>query len=67
MGKQEQDDFFTAEENVQRKKLEVEMEDTEELVKKREVCCHALELVYQGLCGKNSRRGACVCVSLLKQ
>ncbi|XP_031485773.1 uncharacterized protein LOC116254492 isoform X2 [Nymphaea colorata] len=37
VGKQEQDDFFTAEENVQRKKLEVEMEETEEHVKKREV------------------------------
>ncbi|KAF3779120.1 G patch domain-containing protein 8 [Nymphaea thermarum] len=36
VGKQEQDDFFTAEENVQRKKLEVEIEETEEHVKKRE-------------------------------
>ncbi|KAK1294459.1 putative WRKY transcription factor 42 [Acorus calamus] len=37
VGKQEQDDFFTAEENIQRKKLEVEIKETEELVKKREV------------------------------
>ncbi|XP_020105340.1 G patch domain-containing protein 8 isoform X1 [Ananas comosus] len=38
VGKQEEDDFFTAEENVQRKKLEVEHAETEEHVKKREVC-----------------------------
>ncbi|GKU91193.1 hypothetical protein SLEP1_g5097 [Rubroshorea leprosula] len=37
IGKQEEDDFFTAEENIQRKKLDVEVEETEELVKKREV------------------------------
>ncbi|XP_020672365.1 G patch domain-containing protein 8 isoform X5 [Dendrobium catenatum] len=37
VGKQEQDDFFTAEENVQRRRLEVELEETEELAKKREV------------------------------
>ncbi|KAG6552465.1 hypothetical protein Mapa_005885 [Marchantia paleacea] len=37
LGKQEQDDFYTAEENVHRKKLEVELETTEELAKKREV------------------------------
>ncbi|OAY76480.1 G patch domain-containing protein 8 isoform X2 [Ananas comosus] len=37
VGKQEEDDFFTAEENVQRKKLEVEHAETEEHVKKREV------------------------------
>ncbi|XP_068660082.1 uncharacterized protein [Aristolochia californica] len=37
VGKQEQDDFFTAEENVQRKKLDIEMEETEEQLKKREV------------------------------
>nr|CAD1824182.1 unnamed protein product [Ananas comosus var. bracteatus] len=36
VGKQEEDDFFTAEENVQRKKLEVEHAETEEHVKKRE-------------------------------
>jgi hypothetical protein len=38
VGKQEQDDYFTSEENIQRKKLEVEVEETEELTKKREVC-----------------------------
>ncbi|WCJ26830.1 D111/G-patch domain-containing protein [Euphorbia peplus] len=37
IGKQEEDDFFTAEENIQRKKLEIELEDTEENAKKREV------------------------------
>ncbi|KAK9161880.1 hypothetical protein Syun_008221 [Stephania yunnanensis] len=37
IGKQEQDDFFTAEENIQRKKLDVELEETEEHAKKREV------------------------------
>jgi vacuolar-type H+-ATPase subunit I/STV1 len=37
VGKQEQDDYFTSEENIQRKKLEVEVEETEELTKKREV------------------------------
>ena len=38
VGKQEEDDFFTAEENIQRKKLDVELEETEEHAKKREVC-----------------------------
>jgi len=38
VGKQEQDDFFTAEENIQRRKLDVEVEETEEHAKKREVC-----------------------------
>lgn len=38
LGKQEQDDFYTCEENVHRKKLEVELEDTEEKARKREVC-----------------------------
>uniref|UniRef100_A0A7N0UAJ4 G-patch domain-containing protein n=1 Tax=Kalanchoe fedtschenkoi TaxID=63787 RepID=A0A7N0UAJ4_KALFE len=37
IGKQEEDDYFTAEENIQRKKLEIELEETEENVKKREV------------------------------
>ncbi|KAI3496496.1 hypothetical protein L1887_38860 [Cichorium endivia] len=37
VGKQEQDDFFTAEENIQRKKLDIELEETEETAKKREV------------------------------
>lgn len=36
VGKQEEDDFYTKEENVQRKKLEVEIEETEEVAKKRE-------------------------------
>lgn len=38
LGKQEQDDFYTAEENIQRKKLEVEIEETEEVARQREVC-----------------------------
>lgn len=38
IGKQEEDDFFTAEENIQRRKLDIELEETEELAKKREVC-----------------------------
>lgn len=38
VGKQEEDDYFTAEENIQRKKLDVELEETEENAKKREVC-----------------------------
>lgn len=38
IGKQEEDDFFTAEENIQRKKLDIELEETEENAKKREVC-----------------------------
>ncbi|TMX05117.1 hypothetical protein EJD97_002165 [Solanum chilense] len=37
IGKQEEDDFFTAEENIQRRKLDIELEETEELAKKREV------------------------------
>uniref|UniRef100_A0A2P2KF60 G patch domain-containing protein 8-like n=1 Tax=Rhizophora mucronata TaxID=61149 RepID=A0A2P2KF60_RHIMU len=37
IGKQEEDDFFTAEENIQRRKLDVEVEETEEDAKKREV------------------------------
>lgn len=36
LGKQEQDDYYTAEENIQRKKLDIEVEETEELAKKRE-------------------------------
>ncbi|KAL7124929.1 hypothetical protein ABFS83_14G081500 [Erythranthe nasuta] len=36
LGKQEEDDFFTAEENIQRRKLDIEFEETEELAKKRE-------------------------------
>lgn len=37
IGKQEEDDYFTAEENIQRRKLDVEVEETEEHAKKREV------------------------------
>ncbi|XWS42277.1 hypothetical protein CRYUN_Cryun16bG0001200 [Craigia yunnanensis] len=37
IGKQEEDDFFTAEENIQRRKLDIEVEETEENAKKREV------------------------------
>ncbi|XVF41695.1 hypothetical protein PTKIN_Ptkin01aG0300500 [Pterospermum kingtungense] len=36
IGKQEEDDFFTAEENIQRRKLDIEGEETEEDAKKRE-------------------------------
>ncbi|KAG6502753.1 hypothetical protein ZIOFF_035040 [Zingiber officinale] len=36
VGKQEEDDFFTAEGNVQRRKLDVELAETEENIKKRE-------------------------------
>ncbi|KAF7805021.1 G patch domain-containing protein 8 [Senna tora] len=36
VGKQEEDDFFTAEENIQRRKLDVELEETEENARKRE-------------------------------
>ncbi|CAL9096024.1 unnamed protein product [Musa textilis] len=37
VGKQEEDDFFTSEGNVQRRKLDIELEETEENIKKREV------------------------------
>ncbi|KAL6531540.1 hypothetical protein OROMI_027903 [Orobanche minor] len=37
LGKQEEDDYFTAEENIQRRKLDIEVEETEEVAKKREV------------------------------
>lgn len=37
LGKQEEDDYFTAEENIQRRKLDIEFEETEELARKREV------------------------------
>ncbi|KAL2941724.1 G patch domain-containing protein 8 [Bienertia sinuspersici] len=37
IGKQEEDDYFTAEENIQRRKLEIEVEETEEVARKREV------------------------------
>ncbi|XP_022968776.1 G patch domain-containing protein 8 isoform X2 [Cucurbita maxima] len=45
IGKQEEDDFFTAEENIQRKKLDVEMEETEADVKKREVLAEREEKI----------------------
>eukprot|EP00245_Coleochaete_scutata_P007635 TRINITY_DN2313_c0_g1_i1.p1 TRINITY_DN2313_c0_g1~~TRINITY_DN2313_c0_g1_i1.p1 ORF type:complete len:346 (-),score=103.59 TRINITY_DN2313_c0_g1_i1:277-1218(-) len=37
LGKQEEDDFYTAPENVERRKLDVEIDLPEEVVKKREV------------------------------
>lgn len=37
VGKQEEDDYYTSEENVQRKKLDIELEETHEIAKKREV------------------------------
>lgn len=43
VGKQEQDDFFTSEENIQRKKLDIEVEETEETAKKREVSLFTLK------------------------
>lgn len=42
IGKQEEDDFFTAEENIQRKKLDVEVEETEEHAKKREKAAYSI-------------------------
>jgi hypothetical protein len=40
LGKQNEDDFFTNSENIQRKRLEIEIQATEdpERAKKREVC-----------------------------
>lgn len=38
IGKQEEDDYYTSEENIQRRKLEIEIEETDEQLKKREVC-----------------------------
>lgn len=80
VGKQEQDDFFTSEENVQRKKLDVEVEETEERAKKREVCLPTFKcsnISCEMLCGRckvlkiethisNSRRLhiACICAFL---
>lgn len=43
LGKQAQDDYYTAEENIQRKKLEIEIEETEEIAQKREVRQHTRE------------------------
>ena len=55
LGKQEQDDQYTAQENIQRKKLETEIEETEEIAKKREVshgCCSALPAGVSMWCGE---------------
>ena len=53
LGKQEQDDRYTAQENVQRKKLETEIEETEEIAKKREVsdnrCTHICAALPAGM------------------
>uniref|UniRef100_A0A0E0J9H0 G-patch domain-containing protein n=1 Tax=Oryza nivara TaxID=4536 RepID=A0A0E0J9H0_ORYNI len=45
VGKQEQDDFFTSEDNVQRRKLNIELEETEEHIKKRELLASALMIL----------------------
>ncbi|KNA03801.1 hypothetical protein SOVF_205640, partial [Spinacia oleracea] len=37
IGKQEEDDYYTAEENIQRRKLDIEVEETDEVARKREV------------------------------
>ena len=50
LGKQEQDDYYTAEENVHRRKLEVEIEETEELARRREVIFLFLEETVWGAC-----------------
>lgn len=42
IGKQEEDDYFTAEENIQRKKLDIEVEETEEIAKKREKAAYSI-------------------------
>ncbi|KAL0302620.1 UNVERIFIED_CONTAM: Septin and tuftelin-interacting protein 12 [Sesamum angustifolium] len=42
LGKQEEDDYFTAEENIQRRKLDIEVEETEELAKKREKAAYSI-------------------------
>ncbi|KAM7273219.1 hypothetical protein ACFE04_027883 [Oxalis oulophora] len=63
IGKQEEDDYFTAEENIQRRKLDIEVEDTEENAKKREVVAAREQKIqtevkeihkvfYCGLCSK---------------
>ncbi|KAI4349859.1 hypothetical protein L6164_010406 [Bauhinia variegata] len=53
IGKQE-DDFFTAEENIQREKLDVELEETEEHVKKREKVAYSMyaSLLKELVCHK---------------
>lgn len=56
LGKQEQDDFYTAEENIQRKKLEVEVEETEEIARQREV-----SQTFFLLCSNSSKRNVLDC------
>ncbi|GJN11993.1 hypothetical protein PR202_ga30234 [Eleusine coracana subsp. coracana] len=51
VGKQEEDDFFTSEENVQRKKLNIELEETEEHIKKREVNTSCWNLFFHDSSG----------------
>ncbi|CAI5975424.1 unnamed protein product [Closterium sp. NIES-65] len=45
LGKQEEEEWYTAEENVQRKKLEIEVEETEEVAKKREEVAERVEKI----------------------
>ncbi|CAI5520667.1 unnamed protein product [Closterium sp. Naga37s-1] len=45
LGKQEEEEWYTAEENVQRKKLEIEVEETEEIAKKREEVAERVEKI----------------------
>ncbi|GAB2277320.1 hypothetical protein Dimus_012028 [Dionaea muscipula] len=63
VGKQEEDDYFTSGENLQRRKLDIEVEETEELAKKREVIAvreqkiqtevkEIRKVFYCGLCNK---------------
>ncbi|GJT67246.1 G patch domain-containing protein 8 [Tanacetum coccineum] len=54
LGKQEEDDFFTAEENIQRKKLDIELEETEEVAKKREKAAYAYNGIYACLLKETS-------------
>lgn len=42
IGKQEEDDYFTAEENIQRRKLDIEVEETEEVARKREKAAYSI-------------------------
>lgn len=45
IGKQEEDDYYTAEENIQRRKLDIEVEETDEVARKREVFQQFVNLV----------------------
>ncbi|CAD5172195.1 unnamed protein product [Musa acuminata subsp. malaccensis] len=56
VGKQEEDDFFTSEGNVQRRKLDIELEETEENIKKREKA--AYNRMYVFLTGMIYHKGA---------